>query len=125
MGLLIKKLLIEGQKGKVELDVLFDTGASYSFIKKEIAEKIGILVDLVEPKKFLLADGKKRLRITKLVNLQININGCKVTDEVLVAENLSDDMIIGATTMQKWRIKLDMENERVIIDPKVVQLKLV
>jgi len=125
MGLRIKKLLIEGQKGKVELDVLFDTGASYSFIKKEIAERIATIVDLIEPMEFQLADGKEKIVVTQEVNLRININGCKVTDEVLVAENLSDDMIIGAKTMQAWRIKLDMENERVIIDPKVVQLKLV
>ena len=32
--------------------------------------------------------------------------------------------MIGAATMQKWRMKLDYDNEEVIIDPKVTKLRL-
>jgi hypothetical protein len=30
--------------------------------------------------------------------------------------------IIDVNTLQKWRIKLDFENDKVVIDPKVAKL---
>lgn len=48
-----------------------------------------------------------------------------ISDEFLVIPGLSEEAIIGAATMQKWRIKLDFENVRVIVDPKVAKLQLV
>ncbi len=38
---------------------------------------------------------------------------------------LSEEVIIGAATMQKWRLKLDFENDRVIVDPRVAKLILI
>jgi len=32
-------------------------------------------------------------------------------------------VIIGASTMQKWRFKLDFEREEIIIDPRVSGLR--
>jgi hypothetical protein len=43
----------------------------------------------------------------------------------MVLENLSEKVIIGAATLQKWRLKLDFEKEDVIIDPKVTKLYLI
>lgn len=39
-------------------------------------------------------------------------------------DKLSEDMIIGARTMQGWRIKLDVEKEEVTFDPSVARLRL-
>jgi hypothetical protein len=33
-------------------------------------------------------------------------------------------MIIGANTLQKWRMKLDLENEDVLIDRRIARLLL-
>ena len=44
-----------------------------------------------------------------------------MSDEFMVVPNLSEDAIIVATTMQKWRIKLDFEHNTVIIDPKIAK----
>ena len=38
---------------------------------------------------------------------------------------LGEEAIIGAATMQKWRIKLDFEHDRAIVDPKVAKMQLV
>jgi hypothetical protein len=43
----------------------------------------------------------------------------------MVLENLSEKVIIGAKTMQAWRLKLDFEKEDIIIDPKVTKLYLI
>jgi len=42
----------------------------------------------------------------------------------MVIPGLSDPVIIGAATLQKWRMKLDFENDEIIIDPRVTKLRL-
>jgi hypothetical protein len=36
MGILVKQVTLRGDKGQVELDGMFDTGATYSVIRKDI-----------------------------------------------------------------------------------------
>ena len=48
----------------------------------------------------------------------------RFTDEFYVLDTLSEDVIIGATTMQKWQIKLDFVNETVLYDPKMHRLRI-
>ena len=48
----------------------------------------------------------------------------RLSDEFMVVPNLSEEVIIGANTMQKWCIKLDFEHYTVIVDPKVAKLIL-
>ena len=42
----------------------------------------------------------------------------------MVTPGLSEDAIIGANTLQKWRIKLDFEHDTIIVDPKVLKAML-
>ena len=42
-------------------------------------------------------------------------------DEFMLISGLSEDVILGANTLQKWRIKLDFEHDAVLVDPKVVK----
>lgn len=48
-----------------------------------------------------------------------------LSDEFLVLEDLSEEVIIGAATMQKWRMKLDFEHDTVSVDSKVAKLQIV
>jgi hypothetical protein len=48
-----------------------------------------------------------------------------VSDEFLVVPGLSEEAVIGAATMQKWRIKLDFEHDTVHVDPKVAKMQLI
>ncbi|MCS6989800.1 MAG: hypothetical protein NZM06_09830 [Chloroherpetonaceae bacterium] len=41
----------------------------------------------------------------------------RLSDEFLVAPSLSEEVIIGASTMQKWRIKLNFEADAIEIPP--------
>lgn len=45
-------------------------------------------------------------------------------DEFFVTDILSEEVIIGAKTMQAWRLKLDFEQDRVIVDQIVTRLML-
>ncbi len=46
MAIIQKRLILEGSKGKEEVLALFDTGASYSFIRPELAVRLEIVIPL-------------------------------------------------------------------------------
>jgi hypothetical protein len=48
-----------------------------------------------------------------------------LSDEFLIIPGLSEEVIIGVATLQKWRMKLDFEHGRVIINPRLGRLQLV
>jgi predicted aspartyl protease len=57
MGVIIKDIEVEGDKGKAVLRTLFDTGASHSLIRKDKAEQLATIVPLAHPYRFRLGDG--------------------------------------------------------------------
>ena len=141
--ILRKEIEIFGSKGSRKLIALFDSGATYSIISKNTAQQVEIFTPLPQPKKLKIADGNF-ITITHAVRIDFKINGITLSDEFLVVEDslfqsickilhpndflvfekLPEDVIPGASTMQKWRIKLDFENENVIINPDVAKLVL-
>lgn len=124
MGLIVKRLRVAGDKGERRLQVLFDTGASASFVRLDIAERIATTLKLPSPETYTLGDGVGKLRVNETVVLYVYINGVRTSDNFIVATRLSDEVIIGANTLQKWRIKLDLENEKVVIDKRMSRLLL-
>jgi hypothetical protein len=65
------------------------------------------------------------IEITHRITLDFYIDDVLLSDEFLLVPGLSEEAIIGAATMQKWRIKLDFEHDRAIVDPKVAKMQLV
>ncbi|MEW6481746.1 MAG: hypothetical protein AB1397_01900 [bacterium] len=125
MGLITKKLKVMGDKGEREVNCLFDTGASDSFIRRDIQEEIATPSLLREPKVFSLGDGKGRLEVDKIAFLDILLPEGKIFDHFAIAPSLQEEIIIGARTMQIYRIKLNLEQEDIIVDKKALELKLV
>lgn len=117
-----KKIRLEGSKGQHQTNGLFDSGTSYSFIRLDVAERLGILEPLPKPRQFRTAKQGATVTVTERVTLDFVIDGYRFSDEFLILDDLDEDVIIGAATMQKWRMKLDMEREDVIIDPSVTRL---
>ncbi|MFQ5932604.1 MAG: retropepsin-like aspartic protease, partial [Nitrospiraceae bacterium] len=113
-----------GDKAEKRVQVLFDTGASASFIRRDIAQLLTTILKLPSPEVYTLVDGVGRLRATETAVLYVMIKGIRISDNFIVVRRLSDDMIIGANTLQKWRLKLDLENEEVLIDRRVARLLL-
>ena len=124
MSIISQPVKFAGSKGEAVVETLFDSGASYSFIKKNVAEKLGFLDMLPETMLFETAKENESISIKQAIRLAFLINDVKLSDEFLVAETLSEDVIIGASTMQKWRIKLDFDNDKVIVDKKASRLIL-
>ena len=64
------------------------------------------------------------LEASEVVRLNFYIEGYRFSDEFMLIPGLSEQVIIGAATLQKWRMKLDFEADVVIIDPRVTKLRL-
>ena len=65
------------------------------------------------------------IEVTERVTLDFYLNDVLLSDEFLVVPGLSEEVIIGAATMQKWRIKLNFEYDTVEVDPKVAKMQLI
>ncbi len=124
MGVIINRIKLVGSKGEKKVDALFDSGASFSFLSKSLAQELEVITPLPHPKTFETAEEGRTLSVTQAVRLDFYIEGIELSDEFLLAENLSEEVIIGAATMQKWRLKLDFDQDRVLIDQMVTRLML-
>jgi predicted aspartyl protease len=117
-------LRFEGSKGEKTLYALFDSGATFSCINPEYAAEIGNVERLHTPLDVATASQGVYMRIEDTLRSDFYFEDIRLSDEFMVVPNLSEEVIIGANTMQKWRIKLDFEHDTVIVDPKVAKLIL-
>ncbi len=123
--LLERTLNFEGSKGKAELETLFDSGATYSCIHPDAVAPLETPIPLPRPIDVETTSQGTFLRIEHRVPLDFYLNNLRLTDEFLVVPGLSEQAIIGATTLQKWKIRLDFENDQIITDPRAARLKLI
>jgi len=124
MAVIGKEIRLVGSKGEHELVGLFDSGATYSCIDKDLAERLEILIPLPSPLYLETAEAGRSVEVKERVSLDFHLDGYRFSDEFMAIPHLSEQLIIGAATMQKWRFKLDFEADEVIIDPRVTKLRL-
>jgi len=118
-------LLYAGSKGEKHLDTLFDGGANLSCIHPECIKDLETPVHLGRIRKLATASEGHFIEIKEIIRLDFYIDDILLSDEFLVVPGLSEEAIIGAATLQKWRIKLDFEHDQVIVDPKAGKLQLI
>ena len=121
MSIIKLPLHFEGSKGEATFYSLFDSGASFSCITPECAEQIANFEKLWKPLEIATASVSHYLKIKDRITVDFYYNDIRMSDEFMVIPGLSEDVIIGANTLQKWRIKLDFEHDTVIVDPKVAK----
>ena len=120
-----KELLFEGSKGEATLLAMFDSGASYSCIRPDHAEQLETPVVIRHPFKIETASEGHFIEVEQRISLDFYIEDYHFSDEFVLVPNLSEAIIIGAGTLQKWRFKLDFDKDDVIFDPRVTKLRLV
>lgn len=124
MSIIEKEVRLVGSKGEEVRTGLFDSGDTYSCIDRGLAERVGALDPLPSPLLLETAEKGRTVEIKEAVRLDFHLNGYRFSDEFMIVPRLAERLIIGAATMQKWRFKLDFENDEVIIDPRVTKLRL-
>ncbi len=124
MGIIRIPMRFEGSKGEKILYTLFDSGATFSCMKDDVAEQIETPSKLRTPLEVATASQGHFIKISEAMRADFYFDDIRLSDEFMVVPDLSEDAIIGVNTMQKWRIKLDFEHDTVVIDPKVAKLIL-
>ena len=125
MSVLKFPLLFVGSKGEKYIYTLFDSGANLSCINPDYIDDITEKQSLGRVRKLATASEGHYIEVKYAVRLDFYINDILLSDEFLVVPGLSEEAIIGAATLQKWRIKLNFENDAVEVDPKVARLQLI
>jgi predicted aspartyl protease len=124
MGILKVPLLFMGSKGEKVIYVLFDSGVTFSCINPENAEEIGAVEKMRRPLEVATASRGHYVKIENTLRSDFYYDDIRLSDEFMVVPDLSEEAIIGVNTMQKCRIKLDVEHDRIIVDPEVAKLIL-
>ena len=125
MSIIKHPLLFVGSLGEKYLYTLFDSGANLSCIHPDYIKGLETPVPLGRTRRLATASDDHFIDITEAIRLDFYINDVLLSDEFLVVPKMSEEAIIGAATMQKWRIKLDFEHDQVFVDPKVGKLQLI
>lgn len=125
MSIIRLPLLYVGSKNEKVLYTLFDSGADLSCINPTLIGEIETPVSLGRIRRVATASEGHFIEIKERITLDFYINDILLSDEFILVPGLSEEAIIGAATLQKWRIKLDFEHDRVIVDPKVGKLQLI
>lgn len=121
MSIIRIPLRFTGSKGERMVYALFDSGATYSCLNTTIANEIETPAKLFEPMEIATASSAHFVIIEEAMRADFYHEDIRLSDEFMVVPGLSEEAIIGVNTLQKWRIKLDFEHDKVIINPKVAE----
>lgn len=128
MSVLEQEMLLLGSRGSTRRRALFDSGASYSIIRRDIAEGIAALDTIPDPENYVFETARPGdlVQATHRVLLEFRFDDseARFTDEFVVFDECSESVIIGATTMQKWRIQLDFQNKEIIYRKTAQRLRV-
>ncbi len=124
MSVIKLPILYAGSKGEAHLLSLFDSGANLSCINPDFVSQLETPTKLGRVRQVSTAAEGHFIEIKERVSLDFYLDDVLLSDEFLVVPSLSEEAIIGAATMQKWRIKLDFEHDTVHVDPKVAKMQL-
>lgn len=114
-----------GSKGEKHLYTLFDSGANLSCINPEFVDLLEKPISLGRRRLVSTASEGHYIEIKDRVTLDFYLHDVLLSDEFLVVPGLSEEAIIGAATLQKWRIKLNFEHDTVEVDPRVAKMQLI
>lgn len=125
MSIIKLPLLYVGSEGEKRLYTLFDSGANLSCIHPDCIKGLERIQPLPNTRYIITASEGHRIEVNYVARLEFYINDVLVSDEFLVVPGLTEEVVLGAVTMQKWRIKLDFEHDTVHVDPKVMKMQLI
>ena len=124
MGIIIKDHTVNGNRGSGTVRALYDTGSGASFIRRDAAERLGSFDTMPDPFEFTMADGHGIITAQETINLVFPFGGSSIYYFFFVVDDLAQEMIIGADMMQRWKMKLDFDNDDIDIDPIALNLTI-
>jgi len=118
MGAIIKPLDVRSEK-EARLNLYFDSGSPFTFVKLDSAMKLGNVFQLRTSLSFS-GIGEGEFQATHMIHLEVKLLDiwCRHLAYVVPDGTLApwEDILVGQDFMQRYRIKLDMEKEELILD---------
>ena len=111
MGIVRQDLLVKGDRKEMRLNVLFDSGASRSLIRSDIARELSTPKELLIQREFTAADGHKVI-CKYFCDLIVEIEGKRIGIEAFLVDDLPVPLVFGALDMEAYMIKLDLAKRR-------------
>ena len=103
--------------GRLEpVEVLVDTGATYTFLSRTLLERLGIRPDDECP--FVLADGRQLTYPTAWI--RVRIDG-RAQPTIAVFGDPDTDPLLGAFTLEGFRLAADPVNRRLVPVPALLK----
>src|SRR5712691_1217924 len=117
MGMIQKRLTLVGRRRNKQIECLFDTGASSSFIRPELVRAMGVpTVGLFKLLRIRL--GKGSTQVSRIAVVMIQLNGSILADIAYVMSGLSEDYVLGVEFLERYNIQLDPKRCRLLLLPK-------
>ena len=116
MGFMTKPVLqigITSAEGKSRtLNAVFDTGSFHTLLREDRIPEGATVITRKDPHVFRTAARGQRFKAVAEIPLVLTIGDKAVLDVALVSPDLSQEMLVGAGTMQKWDISIMTRNGR-------------
>jgi len=129
VSVLEHEVTLIGSKGSARCHALFDSGASYSIIRRDIAERIEPLGVLPDPENWIFETARAGELIQALYRVTLNFrfddSKARFSDEFIVFDNCTEELIVGAKTLQAWHIILDFQTETVVYRKTAERLRVI
>lgn len=112
MGSFLYPVTLIGPQGEMTLDALVDTGASYTWVPRDVLEGLGMRPSFRRP--FVLADG--RAIDYDMIEALIRVNGETRTSPVIFGDP-GTEPLLGVVTLEIFGLGVDPVNQELISIP--------
>jgi predicted aspartyl protease len=107
-------LRVRSSRGELAVKALFDTGASFTVVRRDVAEKVGHILP-TDVREVTLANGKTKLKVLGYIPISTVLEGSPIDDIAYVIEELAEELIVGVKVMEFYDIRLDPSTNRIIV----------
>ena len=123
MGVISKEYVVTGNRQSHIVRVLYNTDARDSLVRRDIAQPLGDFAVSPISMEFMMANGQGTFTVDQVITLAIDVEGTPLVYTFYIADDLAEELVIGANMMQRFKITLDLEGEAVTIDPRALYLR--
>lgn len=114
MAEVLQKIVITGDKGSLQVMGAFDLEVMETYVRRDVAERVGALVPYSKRPSVVLAG--RDVEIREFLAVELSIDGESVDWSCRVVDALSQEVVIGACTMRGRHIVVDQVERKAIVE---------
>src|ERR1043165_1669798 len=99
----------------VPATVLFDSGASHSFMSKSFAQRFDFQTEVMPSPLAISSPGSKMSSAVRVPDVQIQIQGIPFSASLILLSSSDIDVILGMDWLVKYKAKIDCPSKTVLL----------